>query len=620
MKAVDIRAREILSRLGDNPVGVEVGVFRGGLSQRLLLNKPDLYLHMVDSWTTGNQQYIKSGDYHANLSQQEQDGYFEDSVRVTEFAADRRKVWCMSSVEAAEKFADESLDFVFLDADHSYEGCAEDIRAWRPKLKPDGILCGHDYDNKDYPDFGVKQAVDELGKVEIGEDTTWFLRERITVACVKWGTKYGAEYVNILRAMVAKNLKREHDFVCLTDDPAGIDKGIEIIPLPEGLEGWWNKLYLFSGILTGKILYLDLDVCITGSLDELVTKHGIIHDWNLPSYNSSVMVWRHGEHNNIWNDFTPDVSERLHGDQDWISELGGWPLLPHHWCVSYRLHATDWPPAGAKIVCFHGDPKPHDAPSEWVRLIWSKEGLSGPQFINRMNNDASVMLEQLEANLKRDLPHFKEQPEHDRTMILAGGGPSIKDMAVPAGDIFALNGAHDYLISKGIKPHYHVILDSRAENAAFVRHPQKDIKYLISGFCHADVFEALQEQDVTLWISDMDGVLELVNVKDDPVLVGGGATVGMKALYLGYLMGYRKFEIYGLDSCYIDDENHAYPQPMNDGERKDKYIVCGREFTCAPWMAKQAMEFQQQARMLASLGCQLSVHGDGLLAWILNRR
>ena len=100
MRAVDIRAKEILKRIGSNAVGVEVGVFRGNLSQNLLLNNQDLFLHMVDSWTTGNQEYIDSGDYHASLTQAEQDQYHQDAITNTEFAADRRKIWRMDSVEA----------------------------------------------------------------------------------------------------------------------------------------------------------------------------------------------------------------------------------------------------------------------------------------------------------------------------------------------------------------------------------------------------------------------------------------------------------------------------------------------------------------------------------------
>ena len=86
------------------------------------------------------------------------------------------------SVEAAKAITDGSLDFVFIDADHSYEGCKADIEAWLPKVKPRGFIGGHDYDNAEFPMFGVKRAVDELAAslgqtVDLGDNFTWFLRK-----------------------------------------------------------------------------------------------------------------------------------------------------------------------------------------------------------------------------------------------------------------------------------------------------------------------------------------------------------------------------------------------------------------------------------------------------------
>ena len=75
------------------------------------------------------------------------------------------------SVEAAKRFTDESLDFVYLDADHSYEAVRDDIAAWWPKLKPGGLFAGDDYGalpvqqinfGQGVLSFGVKQAVDEF--------------------------------------------------------------------------------------------------------------------------------------------------------------------------------------------------------------------------------------------------------------------------------------------------------------------------------------------------------------------------------------------------------------------------------------------------------------------------
>ena len=76
------------------------------------------------------------------------------------------------STKAAADFTDQSLDFVFIDANHSYEHVKADIEAWKPKMKVGGMLSGHDYGEP----CGVKQAVDELlpGQVSL-MGTCWYM-------------------------------------------------------------------------------------------------------------------------------------------------------------------------------------------------------------------------------------------------------------------------------------------------------------------------------------------------------------------------------------------------------------------------------------------------------------
>ncbi len=79
-----------------------------------------------------------------------------------------------TSLRAAGHFEEASLNFVFIDADHSYESVNADIEAWLPKVKPGGILAGHDYGVPLWP--GVKQAVDERfpGVERLG--SSWMVR------------------------------------------------------------------------------------------------------------------------------------------------------------------------------------------------------------------------------------------------------------------------------------------------------------------------------------------------------------------------------------------------------------------------------------------------------------
>ena len=119
-------------------------------------------------------------------------------------------------------------------------------------------------------------------------------KNKRNVICIKWGNKFGAEYVNSLYKMVEKNLTLPHRFVCFTDNSQGFLEGIEVRPLPElndeGLpEKAWKKLGLFTDKLAdleGEALFLDLDVVIRDNIDCFFEKEGefyIIKDWDFPN-------------------------------------------------------------------------------------------------------------------------------------------------------------------------------------------------------------------------------------------------------------------------------------------------------------------------------------------------
>jgi predicted O-methyltransferase YrrM len=135
---------------------------------------------MVDSWGDCEPSLEASGDYHATLSDESQ----EDFMAITKCAVsnfgDRAIIHRMKSTEAANDVQSD-LDFIFIDADHSYDGCHADIQAWAGKVRPGGLLCGHDYDNVDFPQWGVKRAVDEFVaanglELELGDNFTWFVK------------------------------------------------------------------------------------------------------------------------------------------------------------------------------------------------------------------------------------------------------------------------------------------------------------------------------------------------------------------------------------------------------------------------------------------------------------
>mgnify|MGYP003446081805 CR=1 FL=1 len=108
----------------------------------------------------------------------------------------------------------------------------------------------------------------------------------VNIICMKWGTLYGPEYVNHLRAGVAKHLARPHRFVCFTDDTAGIDAAVETLPLPSldlragERDLRWRKLAVFRaplGDLAGQTLFLDLDLVVVDSLEPFFALPGAFH-------------------------------------------------------------------------------------------------------------------------------------------------------------------------------------------------------------------------------------------------------------------------------------------------------------------------------------------------------
>ena len=135
----------------------EVGVADGALSNYLLTTIPTLYLYGVD---------IESN---------------ECIWAVYEHFSDRAVFVERDSVDAAQSLANGFFDLVFIDADHTYDSVLKDIRAWAPKVRPGGILAGHDY-GWEFP--GVVRAVQEFAvatgwRLLTSNGNVWFLKSEV---------------------------------------------------------------------------------------------------------------------------------------------------------------------------------------------------------------------------------------------------------------------------------------------------------------------------------------------------------------------------------------------------------------------------------------------------------
>lgn len=452
----------------------------------------------------------------------------------------------------------------------------------------------------------------------------------------------GVEYCNILFDSIRRNLKEgtEGTFVVFTDDVSdgqGYADGIELRKLPDGLEGWFNKLYCFSpaAIESGeRVVLFDLDTVITGSLDELAAYRGmfaILRDAYRPAgLQSSVMAWPAGCMDFVWNAYVSDGFPRpAGGDQTYIESLVKQPfilqgLFPNAF-VSYKRDARFGIPPKASAVFFHGRPRPHEVTDGWVPHVWKVGGCTSAQLELVGNTDADA----IKANILRaeaipDATWLMPCKPHDKVALICAGGPSLNDEIISVA-VHAQNGAHVFacnnvparLRANGIRTDFHVIVDARPENAAFSRDLGEHTLCLYASQCDEAVHSA-GGGNLALWHPAIEGMDHLASNSAPRAFIGGGTTCGMKTATIAWTLGYREIHLYGFDSCYRGTEHHAYPQSLNDHEQVLDVEYDGKHYKCAPWMIQQAEDFETFGPQLLDHGVRLHVHGSGLIPDIAN--
>jgi hypothetical protein len=151
----------VLNRRGLLGSGVEIGVKVGRFSELLLTRWRGRRLISVDPWLEDSRDaYVD----RANVPQSRHEEFYALTRQRLKRFADRSEIWRMTSAEAAGKVDTHSLDFVYIDARHDYASVKQDLELWFDKVRPGGIVAGHDYADGDFEQgtFGVKRAVDEF--------------------------------------------------------------------------------------------------------------------------------------------------------------------------------------------------------------------------------------------------------------------------------------------------------------------------------------------------------------------------------------------------------------------------------------------------------------------------
>jgi hypothetical protein len=145
--------------------GAEIGVETGGYSEWIFKHCEGVRLHCIDPW-------LAYPGYRTHVPQEQQDSFFaETRKRLLPFNCNIMRKF---SLEAVREFDDESLDFVFIDGNHDFINCANDIHEWQKKVKIGGIVAGHDYVRLyNYTEMHVAAVVDAY--TEAYRIKPWFI-------------------------------------------------------------------------------------------------------------------------------------------------------------------------------------------------------------------------------------------------------------------------------------------------------------------------------------------------------------------------------------------------------------------------------------------------------------
>lgn len=233
--------------------------------------------------------------------------------------------------------------------------------------------------------------------------------------------------------------------------------------------------------------------------------------------------------------------------------------------------------------------------------------------LTKLAAEKEEMLENVRSALARDLPKAGMFRAHSRTLSVVGGGPSLVDTYEGlTGDIAAINGSLGFLLQRGIKPWACGVLDP-GDHIHTVVESVPDVFYFVASVCHPSTFEHLAGRNVILW--HPSGMDELDDIPGIDLQIGGGSTMGLRWVNLGYIMGFRSFHLHGMDSSFRNRGNatHAYPD-RRDGKLDP--ITIGERQTSLNFL-HQVGDFISMLDLFATGEnldpIDLIVHGDGLL-------
>ena len=226
------------------------------------------------------------------------------------------------------------------------------------------------------------------------------------------------------------------------------------------------------------------------------------------------------------------------------------------------------------------------------------------------NNERHAQMSQARGQMLKKRPKF-----NDKWASIVCYGPSLADTwKLIKRPIVTVSGAHDYLVRRGIVPDFHVDCDPREHKAQMLQSPQAKTIYLMATVCHPKYWEVLKGRQVRLWHlingDDLETVAWVMQNHSEGAnsMIGGGSSVGQRAMNVMAALGYRRFNIHGMD-CSFTTDRHA---GAHLGKEQAKIMVKAgdRVFQTTRQMLQAAIEMEQ---FITTQDAEIAFFGDGLM-------
>lgn len=223
--------------------------------------------------------------------------------------------------------------------------------------------------------------------------------------------------------------------------------------------------------------------------------------------------------------------------------------------------------------------------------------------------------EQMLSAIARGLPRLQPVPISDTAVLhIACYGPSLADTWQSLGrPLLSMSGATRWLHDRGVTPDYHIEMDPRADKTPMLTPPVPGVTYLLASVCHPSLFDAVSEERVVLWhvVSSTEEEDEKFLLEHDPGQwqFASGSNVGLGALQIGGALGFRHFEVHGMDGSFQGDRRHAGIHTGKPQKADQTWQVNHKQWYTSRVMANGVAETINALR-LYPMFCVF--HGDGL--------